>query len=209
MKINHRSDLPAILSLWLRWHPHSPYKTTNKGSLTFALLGEADRITTSFLRRCSFALTCTISHPGRRHTLKDNGQLFGDCGLHFLGKVSRQTEIGISLSADQQRKGYATETLAAIFGFLFNIMGKQCVFVSTDPNNASTIKLLSALRMRQEAHFLESFWFKDRWADDLIFGIPSREWQTSHTYVTSWLVEPARCSNCEIGTFFQIRQKSL
>ncbi len=118
-------------------------------------------------------------------TLKDSGQLIGDCGLHFLGENSHQTEIGISLSADQQGKGYATETLTAVFDFLFNILGKQRVFASTDPDNACTIKLLSGLGMRQEAHFLESYWFKSRWADDLIFGILRREWLATHPYHTN------------------------
>lgn len=114
-------------------------------------------------------------------TLKKSGQLIGDCGLHFLENDSHQTEIGINLAPNQQGNGYATETLTAVFDFLFSNLGKHRVFAATDPDNERTIKLFSRLGMRQEAHFLESYWFKGRWTDDLIFGILRREWQAAHS----------------------------
>ena len=107
--------------------------------------------------------------------------MIGDCGLHFLEKDTHQTEIGINLTPDQQGKGYAIETLTAVFDFLFNNMNKHRVFAATDPDNEHTIKLMTRLGMRQEAHFRESFWFKDRWTDDVIFGILRREWQAAHS----------------------------
>ena len=114
-------------------------------------------------------------------SLKKSEQLIGDCGLHFLENDSHQTEIGINLAPNQQGNGYATETLTAVFEFLFSDLGKHRVFASTDPENERTIRLLSRLGMRQEAHFRESFWFKGRWTDDLVFGILRREWQAAHS----------------------------
>ncbi len=32
--------------------------------------------------------------------------------------------------------------------------------------------------MRREAHLLESLWFKGDWADDLVYAILRREWET-------------------------------
>ena len=32
--------------------------------------------------------------------------------------------------------------------------------------------------MREEAHFVESLWFKGEWVDDVIFAILASEWES-------------------------------
>jgi RimJ/RimL family protein N-acetyltransferase len=105
--------------------------------------------------------------------------LAGDCGLHFPPGEPWQTEVGITLAAWAQGRGYAREALAAIFGYLFDTLGKHRVFASVDPRNAPSIALLEHLGMRREAHFRESLWDKGEWCDDFMYAVLEDEWRAS------------------------------
>lgn len=104
------------------------------------------------------------------------GNLIGDCGIHVLETDSRIAEIGITIAPAFQSKGYAKETLKAIFNLLFVNLGKHRVFASVDPRNLPSMALMSSIGLRQEAHFVQSIWFKDYWADDVVFAMLNSEW---------------------------------
>lgn len=108
----------------------------------------------------------------------DPDELIGDCGIHFLKNESSQVEIGITLKREHQRFGYATETMELVFKYVFVSLKKNRIFASVDPNNLASIRLLERMKMRKEAHFIESIWFKDRWLDDIVYAILAREWKT-------------------------------
>lgn len=103
------------------------------------------------------------------------------CGIHVLETESRQAEIGITLAPAYQGHGYATEVMKAIFDYLLARLGKHRVFASVDPCNQPSMALMQRLGMRKEAHLVESLWFKDRWADDVIFAMLQREWISART----------------------------
>jgi RimJ/RimL family protein N-acetyltransferase len=104
--------------------------------------------------------------------------LVGDCGIHFLPEEPRHVEIGITLASPHQGQGYATEALSAVFGYVFGQLGKHRIQASVDPENQASIRLLEKMGMRREAHFVEGLWFKGRWADDLVYAVLNREWQS-------------------------------
>jgi RimJ/RimL family protein N-acetyltransferase len=108
----------------------------------------------------------------------DPYEFIGDCGLHFLENESSQVEIGITLKREHQGMGYATEALKLVFDFVFGDLKKHRIFGSADPNNLASIKLMERMRMRKEAHFIETIWSNDRWSDDIIYAILAREWNT-------------------------------
>lgn len=109
---------------------------------------------------------------------KNPDELLGDCGLHFLKNEPRQVEIGITLKREYQGCGYATETLALVFKYVFDDLKKHRIVASVDPENLASIRLLERMKMRKEAHFIESIRSKDRWCDDLVYAILAREWKT-------------------------------
>jgi RimJ/RimL family protein N-acetyltransferase len=47
-----------------------------------------------------------------------------------------------------------------------------------DPRNGPSTALLRRVGIRQEAHFHESLWFNEEWADDLVFAILRSEWNS-------------------------------
>ena len=112
--------------------------------------------------------------------LRGTGELIGDCGFRILPGDPRQAEIGISVAPAFQHRGYALEALRILLGHLFSTLGLHRVHGSVDPRNAASLALLRRAGMRQEAHFLESYWSKGEWTDDVVFGILEREWEEIH-----------------------------
>ena len=108
---------------------------------------------------------------------KETEELVGDVGLHFLDKQGKQVELGITISPDHQRRGYAVEVLGAVIDHLFTEMDKHRIIGSVDPRNIASLSMLRAVGMRQEAHFRQSLWFKGKWADDMIFALLKEEWE--------------------------------
>jgi RimJ/RimL family protein N-acetyltransferase len=112
--------------------------------------------------------------------LRESGELIGDCGIHVSATDPRQVEIGISLAPSFQRRGLGSEALRALLGYLFRDLGKHRVFGSVDARNEASLALLRRVGMRQEAHFIESYWSRGEWADDVVFGMLQREWVEAH-----------------------------
>jgi RimJ/RimL family protein N-acetyltransferase len=118
--------------------------------------------------------------PGSWHQLgielRTTGALIGDCGIHVPPDDPAQAEFGITVAPAFHGHGYAAEAVRALLAILFGSLGKHRVFASVDPRNARSIALMERLGFRREAHFIESLWFKEAWADDVIFALLEREW---------------------------------
>jgi RimJ/RimL family protein N-acetyltransferase len=110
---------------------------------------------------------------------RDTGELIGDCGIHFPPEKSHDVELGMTLAAQHQGRGYAMEALEAVLEYVFERLGKRRVYGSVDPRNTRSLKLLERAGMRQEAHFRESLWFKGAWADDVICAMLASEWRSA------------------------------
>lgn len=132
-----------------------------------------------------------IGTPGRWYQLgifvRDSKGLVGDVGIHTQAQDPRQVEVGITLAKALHGRGFATEALRAVLGYLFKELGKHRVFGSVDPRNVASIALLERVGMRREAHFVESLWFKGAWADDVIYALLSREFRHLESGVNSEL----------------------
>ena len=111
-------------------------------------------------------------------TLRETGELIGDCGLHFPTERQGQAEVGITLATAHQGRGYATEALERVLEYLFGDLGKHRVYATVDPRNAPSIALLERVGMRREGHLRESVWVKGEWADDVIYAILEQEWRS-------------------------------
>jgi RimJ/RimL family protein N-acetyltransferase len=139
-----------------------------------------------------FIKTRTVNEPNLPDTwfqlaiCKINPEEFiGDCGMRFLKNDPGQVEIGITLKRKHQGFGYATEALKLIFKYVFGDLKKHRIIASVDPDNQASIRLLERMKMRKEAHFIESIQMRDRWSDDIIYAILSREWNKESTFLQS------------------------
>ena len=104
--------------------------------------------------------------------------MVGDCGLHCRQDDPRQMEVGITLAPSHQRRGYATEALSHLLGFVFGTLRKHRVSAVTDAENSAAASLFGRLGFRQEAHFVEHRWLKGNWGSEFVFALLRREWET-------------------------------
>lgn len=102
--------------------------------------------------------------------------LVGDLALRVDAREPREAEVGFTLAPTQQGKGYATEAVHALLGYLFETMGLHRVIAVTDALNEPAATLLQRVGMRREAHFLENVFFKGAWGSEFLFAILDREW---------------------------------
>lgn len=108
--------------------------------------------------------------------LQSTDEMVGDIGIHLLENSPNQAELGISLCPTHQKHGYAQEALRGVFDYLFVDLCIRRIIGSVDPRNAPSISLLERIGMRKEAHFIQSYWSKGEWTDDVIFAMLNTEW---------------------------------
>jgi len=110
--------------------------------------------------------------------LKENNELIGDIGLHFLDEEGKQLEIGCTLNKSYHGKGFSIEALKETINFLFKDLNKRRIVTSIDPRNLPSIALVERLGLRKEAHFKESILINGEWVDDMIYAMLRDDWKT-------------------------------
>jgi RimJ/RimL family protein N-acetyltransferase len=103
------------------------------------------------------------------------GALVGDLACRVDEVEPRQLEVGFTVAAAHQGRGYATEALRGLLDHAFGAMGMHRVVAVTDARNAASASLLTRVGMRQEAHFVENVFFKGEWGSELLFAVLDRE----------------------------------
>jgi len=107
---------------------------------------------------------------------KDDNELIGDIGVHFLDSDDLQVELGCTLNQRYQGKGYATEALKSIINYLFDELGKRRIVVSIDARNQSSIRLIERLGFHKKGLIKESSEQNSEWTDDLVYAMLKDEW---------------------------------
>lgn len=113
--------------------------------------------------------------------LKSSGALIGDCAFQRLTEDDHQAEIGFTLARPYQGRGYAAEAVSRLLEFLFNNLGLHRVRANCDSANTTSARLMQRVGMRHEGRFIESLWFKGRWADEDWYAILQNEWAANRT----------------------------
>lgn len=108
---------------------------------------------------------------------KATGSVVGDCGLHCRLDEPRQMEIGITLGSSHQGRGYATEAIECLLGFVFGTLGMHRVSAVCDAENHAAASLFRRLGFRQEAHHVEHRLYKGYWDSEFVFALLRREWE--------------------------------
>jgi RimJ/RimL family protein N-acetyltransferase len=108
--------------------------------------------------------------------LRSTGEMLGDCALQTLPNEPRQAEIGFTLAAQCQGKGYATEAVTCLLDYVFHKRNKHRVIAVTDANNLRAARVLERVGFRREGHFLQNAWFKGKWGDEYLYAVLREEW---------------------------------
>lgn len=102
--------------------------------------------------------------------LLENDALIGDLGVN-LADNRRQAEIGFTLAAEQQGKGYGTEAVGRMLDHLFDDRGLHKVSAECDARNPASAALLERVGFQQEGRLREHTYVKGEWTTDLLFGL--------------------------------------
>lgn len=105
-----------------------------------------------------------------------DGEVIGALYLVIRSTADRTVELGWSLRADRQRRGYASEAVRAILDLSFGVLHAHRAVAELDPRNDASVALCERVGMRREAHHVENYWFKGAWADTLVYAVLDREW---------------------------------
>lgn len=111
--------------------------------------------------------------------LKETGTLIGCVLIRMNDAVNRQAEIGFHFHPARWGKGYAGEAAAALIRYGFETMRAHRIFGVADVRNAASIRVMTKLGMRGEAHLRENCFVKGEWCDEVIYAILEREWRTA------------------------------
>lgn len=111
-------------------------------------------------------------------TLKSTHEMIGDCAFFLLSHDPRQAEIAFTLARPFQGQGYASEAVACLLDYLFGALGLHRVRANIDPQNRASARLLERVGMRLEGQFIESLWFKGRWAGEDWYAMLRQEWES-------------------------------
>jgi len=101
--------------------------------------------------------------------------LIGDVAVRLHDNL-KQAEIGFTLAAAYQKRGYATEAVSAVLDRLFRVQGLHKVGGECDARNKASAGLFERLGFTREGFLRQQTLIKGEWTDDLIYGLLSEEW---------------------------------
>jgi ribosomal-protein-alanine N-acetyltransferase len=82
-------------------------------------------------------------------TERESGALIGDAGLHPLGGVGPDVELGYTLARSAWGKGYATELGRALVEYAFTVLRVPRVVAQVEPANTTSRHVLAKLGMSE------------------------------------------------------------
>jgi RimJ/RimL family protein N-acetyltransferase len=154
--ISYRSN-PEVFK-YQNWKP----KTIDDGIIFINALADSPGIADSWYQMGIF--------------LKENSDLIGDIGIHFLPPEAKQVELGYSLTPEQQRKGYAAEALSSVIDYLFYQMNIQRAICFIDSRNIRSQMLVKRLGLKPVVHAEPG-----TLPGEIVFSLTPDEWSSKQT----------------------------
>lgn len=105
------------------------------------------------------------------------GNAVGNIAVVEQGGTSEYGQIGYCLSRALWGKGYMTEAMRAVFGFLFGEVGFRRIYLRADAHNIGSWRVMEKLGMRHEGTLRQHTLRRDgSFADVKIYGLLREEW---------------------------------
>ena len=128
-------------------------------------------------------VTKRASEPGQFAVcLKETDELIG----HLFADNSNEPDsntwsVGWHFNQSYERQGYASESVAALFDYLFKVKDARRLYAWVEVFNLASQKLCERLHMRNEGCFKEFVSFenedgKARYDDTYIYALLHKEW---------------------------------
>lgn len=111
-------------------------------------------------------------------TLRQNGQVIGECCLWNIDGESKRAELGYELLRSQWKRGLMAEALNAVLEHGFCGMGLKRVEANPLSMNLASQKVLLGLGFRHEGTLRRRLFFRGEYHDEVWFGLLREEWAT-------------------------------
>ena len=113
-------------------------------------------------------------------TLRETGELIGNCGIRKDSTESRLGDIGYEFSPEHWGRGYATEAAREIVRFGFEELGLHRIWSWCVADNVGSWRVMEKIGMHREGHLRENEFYKGRWRDTLMYGMLENEWRETN-----------------------------
>jgi len=110
---------------------------------------------------------------------RSTGRMIGEFMLRVTSIEHRQGEVGWMIHPDVQGRGLATEAAAELLRAAFETLGLHRIVADADPRNAASLRIMEKLGMRREADYIEQFFVKGTWIDQVVCAILATEWRAA------------------------------
>lgn len=109
-------------------------------------------------------------------TLRDTGELAGNCVLIWTSRQHRQGEVGYVLHPRYHGRGYAAEAARELMRLGFEDLHLHRIVGRIDARNTASGRVLEKLGMRREAHLIDNEYVKGEWASEVVYAMLESEW---------------------------------
>ena len=105
---------------------------------------------------------------------KQSGNRLGVSG--YIHREKDCAEVGFLFAPEAQGKGYAHESLRAICDYAFSDGGIRRLSATVTAGNTPSRRLLEKVGFVLEGELRESYWLRNAWHNDWLFGLLREEY---------------------------------
>ncbi|WP_438350641.1 GNAT family N-acetyltransferase [Paenibacillus sp. FA6] len=110
---------------------------------------------------------------------KEDNELVGTCGFHFIREVDLTAEVGFDLSRPYWGKGLMSEVMAAVIEYGFTVVKLEVIDATVEPENERSNVLMNRLGFKRESELREKliYYYLNRknWEESLINTLKKRK----------------------------------
>jgi len=105
------------------------------------------------------------------------GDLAGVVSLHNLIWADRKASLGYWLGASFQGQGLVTKACRILIDHSFGKLKLNRLEIQCDPENERSWKVAESLGFTKEGVLRQSWWSRDHFVDQVVYGLIASEWQ--------------------------------
>jgi RimJ/RimL family protein N-acetyltransferase len=158
-KVNLRAATKDDVSLIARWWSNAEYMGEHQDVMTLSI-EELEKV---MLERTTFFLI----------QKKDDTRV-GHVGGWMQGP--KMMQIGYAVTPDERRKGYGTEAIQLIVGFLFWTRDIGRIQAMTDTRNTASQRALEKAGFTRECTMRKSWYARGEYRDQYLYRILREDW---------------------------------
>jgi ribosomal-protein-serine acetyltransferase len=117
------------------------------------------------------------ANNGLRAGIWLRGNLAGIVSLHNLIRADRKASLGYWLGASFQGRGLVTKACHILINHAFSELKLNRLEIQCDPENDRSWKVAERLGFTKEGVLRQSCWIRDRFVDQVVYGLLASEWQ--------------------------------